>query len=265
MRRIRAGRVVCAIEVDEMAAFLEWLDVEIAAELVRLAPARLISKEDLHRVRRHTGLEQPRRRHSAIAPVYREREPADAFGGATLCACRPEGDLLRVSFEGQDEAVPRIVRIPLWRERGASRVGIEDDDSRSVLVGEPDAISAKTHDARTALESVDAEPLLGRRDGERRSGVGQIDIAAAADLEDLTDGHLVTRDRREERLWTGEPFAVAFAALLRFARVLVGRGHLVRAGSFAARASAWMVPSSPRPKSRVSGRSIPMGVLAAKR
>src|SRR5438093_646721 len=154
MRRIRAGRVVCAIEVDEMAAFLEWLDVEV---------------------------------------------------------------------------------------------------------------TAKPHAAWTALEAVDAEPVLGRRDGEGRSGVSQIDIAAAADLEDLTDGHLVTRDRREERLWTGEPFAVAFAALLRFASVLVGRGHLVRAGSFAARASAWMVPSGPRPKSRVSGRSAPMGVLAAKR
>src|SRR5207245_10733885 len=108
--------------------------------------------------RLHTGLEQPRRRHSAIAPIYREREPADAFGGATLCACRPEGDLLRVGLEGQDEAVPRIVRIPLWRERGASRVGIEDDNSRSVLVGEPDAIAATAHHARAALGAVDAGP-----------------------------------------------------------------------------------------------------------
>src|SRR2546428_7621622 len=38
--RVRTGRVVRAIEVDEMAAFLEWLDVEVTAELVRLVPAR---------------------------------------------------------------------------------------------------------------------------------------------------------------------------------------------------------------------------------
>src|SRR5207245_11054232 len=148
MRRVRTGRVVRAIEVDEMAAFLEWLDVEVTAELVRLVPARLITKEDLQRVRRHTRLEQPRGGDSAIAPVHSEGEPADALGGAILCARRTEGELPRLGLEGQDETVRRIVRIPPRRERRARHIGSVEVHGRSHPRGAPEAIAAETHEPR---------------------------------------------------------------------------------------------------------------------
>src|SRR5206468_4649427 len=83
-----------------------------------------------------------------------------------------------------------------------------------------------------ALEPIDAEAVVRRRDGDRGAGLSELHVALRAKAEGMADRKLVARDRGQKRLRAAEPFAIALAALLDFPGSLVRRCH---GGSIASR------------------------------
>src|SRR5690349_7592340 len=118
---------------------------------------------------------------------------------------------------------------------------------------QPQSITPKPDHTWPAFEAIDPKPVVARRDGEHGAGIRQVHVPFYPDAESASDRELMARDGREKGLRTGEPLAIALAALFDLA-LLIACGHRTRAGR-PARASASTVSGSPCSTSCVSGRS----------